>query len=384
MLAKIKVKNYKVFEGEVVLDLTDTKGYSWNEDQIVDGVIKNSMIYGKTGSGKTTIAEVIQNYQRSQDLTFRDNNYIGNFNNMNSNVKESEVELTFKYIDGKDVMYKYVIDKDARFLDETLYFGEKVIVKLDRKDNAYISEQDFGSLKIDFLDSEISILQYLARYSDVSESHPVKFVNNFLKNSRVFHVGDRKDVMLKARRLENNMVDKIVSDINDKFTELGYSQLIKYDKNVENFAIEFENGSIPFYTAASTGQIVLFNYLFELSYSNYTQLDNDDKKVIIDGTEYPVNIKFNKIFILDEYSANYDFDLAEKLLRTFHRIDTHQTLITTHNTNLLTNRLSRPDCIFIVKPNLIANLSNLTEKEIRKGHNLERMFIGGEFTFIDE
>jgi len=43
------------------------------------------------------------------------------------------------------------------------------------------------------------------------------------------------------------------------------------------------------------------------------------------------------------------------------------------------NKLTRPDCCYIMTPNKITNLCNSTSKEIREAHNLEKMYINGAF-----
>lgn len=54
--------------------------------------------------------------------------------------------------------------------------------------------------------------------------------------------------------------------------------------------------------------------------------------------------------------------------------------MTTHNTNLMTNRFMRPDCLFILSGSgSLTALSNATVRELREGHNLEKMYISGEF-----
>ena len=54
--------------------------------------------------------------------------------------------------------------------------------------------------------------------------------------------------------------------------------------------------------------------------------------------------------------------------------------MTTHNTNLMTNQLMRPDCVFILsRDGRITALCDATDRELREGHNLEKLYIGGEF-----
>ena len=56
-----------------------------------------------------------------------------------------------------------------------------------------------------------------------------------------------------------------------------------------------------------------------------------------------------------------------------------QTLLTSHNTYLMQNKLTRPDCCYIMTENRINSLFNSTDKEIREAHNLEKMYINGAF-----
>ena len=57
-----------------------------------------------------------------------------------------------------------------------------------------------------------------------------------------------------------------------------------------------------------------------------------------------------------------------------------QFIMTSHNTNLMTNKIMRPDCLFILSSKgTLTALCDATERELREGHNLEKMYISGEF-----
>ena len=84
---------------------------------------------------------------------------------------------------------------------------------------------------------------------------------------------------------------------------------------------------------------------------------------------------------LDEFDAFYHYEMSEKVINFFkRRYPKCQIVMTSHNTNLMTNRLMRPDCLFILsRAGTLTALSNATKRELREGHNLEKMYISGEF-----
>ena len=96
----------------------------------------------------------------------------------------------------------------------------------------------------------------------------------------------------------------------------------------------------------------------------------------------------NSVVFIDEFDAFLHFGAAETVVKMLNEQTHFQTILTTHNTSLLSNELSRPDCSFIMHRSVendetiqISSLSNLTEREIRKVHNLEKMYRSGAFGY---
>jgi len=56
-----------------------------------------------------------------------------------------------------------------------------------------------------------------------------------------------------------------------------------------------------------------------------------------------------------------------------------QVLLTTHDQTIMDNDLLRPDCYFTLANGKIAAFSEMTEKDIRSAHNLQKMYAGGMF-----
>jgi len=72
-------------------------------------------------------------------------------------------------------------------------------------------------------------------------------------------------------------------------------------------------------------------------------------------------------------------ELAEKIIEHVSKQTGFQSVFTTHNTALMSNQLLRPDCYLVLSSNHLTPLFKCTEKELREGHNLEKMYRQGEF-----
>lgn len=112
---------------------------------------------------------------------------------------------------------------------------------------------------------------------------------------------------------------------------------------------------IPFQWVASTGTKNL-----ELQYYWLKEMDNAS------------------FVFIDEFDAFYHHELSYKICKRLFE-GSNQVFVTTHNTFLLSNELLRPDCFFILRDNQIKAICDMTDKELRFGHNLEKLYRGGTF-----
>ena len=91
--------------------------------------------------------------------------------------------------------------------------------------------------------------------------------------------------------------------------------------------------------------------------------------------------RFNEVSFLfmDEFDAFYHFDLAENVIKYIVNLDNVQTVFTTHNPKLASNEILRPDCYYTLQNGKLTSFADSTERELREGHNLEKMLRNGEF-----
>lgn len=119
------------------------------------------------------------------------------------------------------------------------------------------------------------------------------------------------------------------------------------------------NKLVPFFENASSGTLALVNL-----YRRFVSI-----------------LRSASFMYLDEFDAFYHYEMSENVIKFFKKkYPNCQIIMTSHNTNLMTNRLMRPDCLFILsRTGTLTALCNATRRELREGHNLEKMYISGEF-----
>ena len=81
---------------------------------------------------------------------------------------------------------------------------------------------------------------------------------------------------------------------------------------------------------------------------------------------------------IDEFDAFYHFRMSFNVCKELFSMPC-QLFMSSHNTYLMTNELLRPDCNFIINGNKIKSLSECTDKELRFGHNIEKLYRGKAF-----
>jgi hypothetical protein len=121
-------------------------------------------------------------------------------------------------------------------------------------------------------------------------------------------------------------------------------------------------------------------------YCHFENQDADFFKISSTGTRslalfyyWYIRMKKASFVFIDEFDAFYHFELSEGVEKRLRKITGVQIFTTTHNTDLMSNDLLRPDCYFILKDNRIKAIPELTEKELRQAHNLQKMYKAGAF-----
>lgn len=366
MLTRFAVKNYRGFADQIVWDLSNPSGYDFNKFAIKDGVVKNGIIYGPNGSGKSNFGLAIFDIANHLSHKWKKPDYYLNFACAEKHQQPVEFEYTFSF-DGHVLQYDYskvAVELKGVILDECLSVDGKWLI--EKSDSRLKIAPEFGltDSAIDNLKdgaNNISIVNFLLGSVPLPKDHVLLMLRDFVENMLFFRSLDNRE-FIGLKEGGSNIEEYIVkNDLTGDFAA--------YLKEVSNqdytFAVPSRGDNvlycliggvkIPFMLVASTGTRNL-----ELQYYWLKEMGNAS------------------FVFIDEFDAFYHHELSYKISKILFKGDC-QVFMTTHDTFLLTNDLLRPDCFFILNNRKINALCDLTEKELRFGHNLEKLYRGGTF-----
>lgn len=370
MLSKIEISNFKNFNENFVFNLSDTNSFNFNQECIKNKVVNKAIVYGQNGSGKSNLGFAI--FDLITHLTDKKNGpeYYENYLNANNNSNVATFKFTFKF-DEDVVEYIYTKTNYQTLKNETLIINNEIFASIDKEKNNIFETIAKGaeSLNKDMGDSNISIISYISKNTVLEDNQ----INDTFKEFKYF-----VNSMLYFRSLNDrcyigfeqgthSIANDIVKRGNLKDFELFLNQagiqcnLISKEIDNSKYAIyfKFDNKDIDFFDIASSGTEAL-----TLFYFWYQRLiDNND-------------ISF---LFIDEFDAFYHHALSRTIIEKLKEVTNTQVILTTHNTSIISNDLLRPDCYFLMDEEKIRPLTKCTDRELREGHNIEKMYRANSF-----
>lgn len=379
MLKKFSLRNYKNFKDGICIDFQKTAGYQFSADCITDGMISKMLIYGRNATGKTNLGNALMDIT----ATLFYNRYFNEDIFLNADSAEDYASFSYEFrFEKNDVTYRYTRFSNLELRDEELIVDGISIFKCDFFGKKY----DFGNLK--YINAETASTERYIQSLDVEDGveeiveSKLPFLRWMISNvalksdSLLIKLSDyvRRMAMMRvsnlmlsgAKRLKDGFFDTLenpesLADFEEFLNTMGIEcrLVLKRLPDGQKELYFSHEKLVLFYENASSGTLALANL-----YRRF------------------VSTMRNASFVyLDEFDAFYHYEMAEHVIRFFKkRYPKCQMIMTSHNTNLMTNRLMRPDCLFILsRSGTLTALCDATLRELREGHNLEKMYISGEF-----
>lgn len=272
---------------------------------------------------------------------------------------QAKFKYEFKF--GNDeIIYKYSRFANTELCDEELSINGNIIFKCNFKNNKF----DFKDLNrmntnLYFMHDNhaLSFLRWFVYNTTFSDDSVLIQLFEYVRKMDLITVGH--DLLCSNRNFFEDLKNPIyLQSFEDFLNLMGIEcKLVLQELPDGQVELYFSHKKlVPFYRTASSGTLALTS-LYQKIVSNCS------------------------LIYIDDFAAFYHYEMAEKLISFFKtKYPKCQLIMTSHNTNLMTNKIMRPDCLFILSSRgTLTALCDATERELREGHNLEKMYIRGEF-----
>lgn len=367
MLTKFVVENFKNFRERLEWNLADYNNYEFNSEVVEDGAINKALVFGQNGSGKSNLGLALFDIvHHLTDKEKMENKYIPYLNLETENLY-AYFEYHFLFY-GQELVYTYRKSSSRKLLEEHLSINGIERVAFNYQENTGFSIlAGTETLNLNG-SSDISRVKYIKSNAILQDSPANQIFNcftDFVDSMLLFYSLDKRGYQGFCNGSESISKGIIESGRLAEFEEFLHTQEIDYrlvareiDGQPQIYCV-FEHGETNFFSVASTGTVSLALFFY-----------------------WYIRMEEASLVFIDEFDAFYHFALAKDIVERLKRLRSTQIFLTSHNTDLISNDLLRPDCYFYLQRGQIRAISDLTDKEIRKAHNLQKMYKAGVFDEI--
>ncbi len=366
MLTKFAVTNYRNFGSRVELDLSNPKSYEFNTYAVSDGVVKNGILYGPNGSGKSNLSLALFDIEyhlaplKAKKLDYYDNFvYAGN--------TKANVKFEYEFRFSRDIV-RYIYEKDRAGLlqSETLYYNDKEVFTsasgVVTIHNEFFPDCESIQNGMSTNANNVSVINFILAYYPLPDNHFLIRLRDFVNNMLWFRGLERRE-FIGIETQSNGSIDEFI--IRKGLVEDFASFLYEVSGQRFDFIPTKDGDNVLFYKVK--GVPLIFNGTVSTGTRSLELLYFWIKRM---GAA--------SFVFIDEFDAFYHFRLSYNVCRQLFGLPC-QLFLSSHNTYLMTNELLRPDCNFIISESGVKTLAECTDKELRFGHNIEKIYRAGAF-----
>ena len=370
MLKYYEIENFKSFKERTMISLEKTNYKVLSKTNVRNSLLKGILFIGANASGKSNSVLPIK---LLLDILFSNNNIsLGETKCLFSVNPIVSLKYCFQ-IDSSEIRYEIDLHINNNSVDERLYLDDELI--LNRNENyakvTFTEKNEYTDIP-----ENAFFLRELYFNTKFRGMPVLQKLFEFLSNSVYFDLYEKKGFLYKNQDLSLlSYLDKHGTDeINTFFKMYNFDQQIEYDSEVHGKIIQVQtddkDNKAVFFKRREINEPIPFNF---------ESLGNRNLLMLL-----PVFfncIQNNGMLILDEFSSGFHNELEELLVKYFMKnSDRSQLLFVSHSTNLLSNRLLRPDQLYSVDFNTTgSHINRFSNEQPREAQNLEKMYLSGVF-----
>lgn len=373
MLRKFEVKNYKNFKEKISVDFTNVHDYRYNEYCVKNDLISKMIVYGKNAEGKSNLGSAI--FDMINDVQMGRNPYFYRNDQRlykNANAKDSDlVEFFYSFqFDDDIVNYEYKKKDAYNTVFERLSLNDQTVFYYDLEND----EQDFSNLGV-INANELNWEEFFESGNDDAESTrptALRYIiyNTVQKDGSIIY---KLTQFIKGVRYTSSLNANVRFHFpfDEYFEE--QEELDKFEKFLNDYGVKCK---LVMLDQPDGKKELYFDYAKPLHFDS--NLSSGTLALTRFYIQYLIRSKPTFVF-MDEFDAFYHYELSEKMVELLEKEFDCQVVLTSHNTDLLSNSIMRPDCFMILSNGKLTPICEATNRELRQGHNLEKLYKNGEF-----
>lgn len=277
-----------------------------------------------------------------------------------------KAEFCYDFIHkGSRIEYSYTKDSPSSILSERLVVDRRILFDYSVSDLASgtydLDRLGLTPKDVTSLDGTVSLVRICSEKNSSSCDQSVDAIWCFARQTLYYRAMWKKDEHIGLMDTDddvqgfiigNGYIGELLEFLKDVGLDCG--NLCSYGKEL---VIRTGEKEIPFMDAASRGTILMCRLFCWIKRCRASEA----------------------LIFFDDFDDMFHFATARVAITRIISSNRSQCVFITHNSGLITNDFLRPDCCFILESGKLSSLASRTEKDIRKGHNLEKMLRDGVF-----